>query len=329
MKFLPTIQKSFVDAAGVPLDGGKIHVIKSGTTEDADLYSDADGTGFAQNPYTLDVSGSFRFFVDADVDLDYFIYDCDGARRYSYKNIRVNPCENGGGSGPSGDVEWDYIKNKPSTFPPSAHRHNVSEIDDLPEVPTKVSELDNDSGYITGVLVSEGLYYTSDGKLTTVEPEGNFIDITNEWVFMNGFRLQYNGSTPGEGNDMRILYSPVSDIVKFTSSCRINSTNPLINNWNRILRYTGDRFYTTYNAPNVDLAPAVGLTGALGGIAYTIATDAKGGSQPGLLRIAYVGSPTVSIDETGIGINPFLSSGSTTFYGCILQNLVLKVHKKV
>lgn len=162
MKFLPTIQKSFVDAVGIPLDGGKIHVIKSGTTEDADLYSDADGTGFAQNPYTLDVSGSFRFFVDADVDLDYFIYDCDGARRYSYKNIRVNPCENEGGSGPSGDVEWDDIKNKPSAFHPSAHRHNASEIDNLPEVPTKVSQLDNDNNYITSEDIPSVPTKTSD-----------------------------------------------------------------------------------------------------------------------------------------------------------------------
>ena len=37
---------------------------------------------------------------------------------------------NGGGGGGSTSVSWGNILNKPSTFPPSAHKHNLSDIED-------------------------------------------------------------------------------------------------------------------------------------------------------------------------------------------------------
>lgn len=105
MKYLPPIQKNFNDVCGIPLDGGKIEVYLHGTTTPASLYSDADGTAFAPNPYKVNVLGDVTFFVDADTELDYFVYDDLGYLRASYSKVKVNPCENGGGSGPSGDVE--------------------------------------------------------------------------------------------------------------------------------------------------------------------------------------------------------------------------------
>ena len=188
------------------------------------------------------------------------------------------------------------------------------------------NKLEIDSVSIAG----EGIYYTPDGKLTTVEPESNFIDITNEWVFMNGFRLQYNGEFPGYGNDMKILYSPYSDTVKFTSSCRINRTS-VINksDWTIMLQYRGNRFYTSYNAPNIDLAPSVGLNPALGGITYTIGTKENGDSTSALLKFGYVGIPSYKESESGLAIQYFLDKGNPSIYGCILQNLVLRVHKKI
>lgn len=40
---------------------------------------------------------------------------------------------NGGGSGGSTSVSWGNILNKPSTFPPSAHKHNLNDITDWEE----------------------------------------------------------------------------------------------------------------------------------------------------------------------------------------------------
>ena len=37
---------------------------------------------------------------------------------------------NGGGGGGSPNVSWGNILNKPSTFPPSAHKHNLNDIED-------------------------------------------------------------------------------------------------------------------------------------------------------------------------------------------------------
>ena len=190
--------------------------------------------------------------------------------------------------------------------------------------------VDNNSNVIASI--GQGIYLTPDGKLTTEEPEENFIDITNEWEFDNGFRLQYGGALPGFGNDMHILYSPVSDTVKFTSSCRINTTSPLsitYGGWYVMLRYTGNRFYTTHDTNDVDLAPSIGTSPALGGISLTIGTNAGGSSINSFVKLAYVGSPNDPITSSGLGIKIAIPDSSSSTYGCILQNLVMKVHKKV
>ena len=64
-------------------------------------------------------------------------------------------------AGVSTSIEWQYIKNKPETFAPSAHEHAATEVTglatvatsgayaDLSGVPTKVSEFENDAAYVT------------------------------------------------------------------------------------------------------------------------------------------------------------------------------------
>ena len=95
-----------------------------------------------------------------------------------------------------------------------------------------------------------------------------------------------------------------------------------------MLQYKGDRFYTTHNAPNVDLAPSIGISTTLGGLSYTVGTNASGTSISALLKVAYVGSPLLSEDICALAIQPFLDNNNPSIYGCILQNLVMKVHKK-
>lgn len=48
-------------------------------------------------------------------------------------------------------VAWSGIKDKPSTFTPSAHTHNASDISGLP---TNLSAFNNDVGFITGITKS-------------------------------------------------------------------------------------------------------------------------------------------------------------------------------
>jgi len=46
-------------------------------------------------------------------------------------------------------VDWTAILNKPQTFAPSAHTHTVSDISNFPTIPSKTSQLTNDSGFLT------------------------------------------------------------------------------------------------------------------------------------------------------------------------------------
>ena len=52
-------------------------------------------------------------------------------------------------SGGGGSVTWENLTGKPSTFTPSSHSHSKSDITDFPKIPTKTSELNNDSGFLT------------------------------------------------------------------------------------------------------------------------------------------------------------------------------------
>lgn len=51
------------------------------------------------------------------------------------------------GGGTADSVEWGNIQNKPSTFPPATHNHSYNDLTEKPVIPTKVSQLQNDSNY--------------------------------------------------------------------------------------------------------------------------------------------------------------------------------------
>ena len=57
-----------------------------------------------------------------------------------------------GGSG--GSITWESVTGKPATFTPSSHNHSKSEIRDFPTIPTKVSQLQNDSDFATETFVT-------------------------------------------------------------------------------------------------------------------------------------------------------------------------------
>lgn len=63
------------------------------------------------------------------------------------------------------NVEWENVQNKPSTYTPSKHTHTTSEITDL-EIPTKTSELENDSGFINSeevqTIINSKIQYSTE-----------------------------------------------------------------------------------------------------------------------------------------------------------------------
>ena len=46
-------------------------------------------------------------------------------------------------------LSWDAVTDKPTSYTPSAHTHTKSDITDFPSIPSKTSELTNDSGFLT------------------------------------------------------------------------------------------------------------------------------------------------------------------------------------
>lgn len=67
------------------------------------------------------------------------------------------------GGGTADSVDWANIQNKPSTFTPSTHKHTKSEITDFPTIPSKTSQLTNDSNYATTTYVDNAVANAGGG----------------------------------------------------------------------------------------------------------------------------------------------------------------------
>ena len=173
------------------------------------------------------------------------------------------------------------------------------------------------------VSVGEGIYLDSNGKLTTELPD-DWIDITNEWVFVNNFRLQYNGELPGFGNEMTVWYSKIRKLVKFTGSMRVNTSSSFSDSeWHVFMQYIGNRFYDSYNAPNVSLAPKIYPT-QIGGIASVPATRSTGITLNALMKLSYIGAPTTTPEYCGLGMQLFIPSNMTV-NGAVMEGIQLSV----
>ena len=52
-------------------------------------------------------------------------------------------------AGTATSVPWSGVFGTPDVYPPDTHTHTVSDITDLPTIPTETSQLTNDSGFLT------------------------------------------------------------------------------------------------------------------------------------------------------------------------------------
>ncbi|MGL6221629.1 MAG: hypothetical protein ACRC36_26630 [Lacrimispora sphenoides] len=83
---------------------------------------------------------------------------------------------------PKPGYAWSEISGKPTSFAPAAHTHTKSQISDMS---TKVSEFENDAGYVTAAEVGPGYTHPNSGvtagtyKSVTVNAQGHVTAGTN------------------------------------------------------------------------------------------------------------------------------------------------------
>lgn len=89
-------------------------------------------------------------------------------------------------------VDWSDITGKPSSFTPTSHTHTKSQITDFPSIPSKISDLTNDSDFIektstSGLVKNDGTIDTNtyltqhqdiSGKVNTSDVVNNLTTTT-------------------------------------------------------------------------------------------------------------------------------------------------------
>lgn len=103
----------------------------NGKLESVAHDSTLQGDGTADNPLKVVGGGSGGGIEEAP----------DDGKQYARKSKSWSEVQGGVSS-------WNDIEDKPIEFPPTGHNHSVDDITDFPAIPTKTSDLQNDSGFI-------------------------------------------------------------------------------------------------------------------------------------------------------------------------------------
>lgn len=117
-----------------------------------------------------------------------------------------------GADGKDGVTTWDAINNKPSTFPPSSHKHQMADISDLPEV-----------SYLNrGQTIARRLV---DGQVRVGEPKDSdhaaskrYVDTTAAAAGNSGQLFFGYWNSVGKGNSLFIATPRLMGKVEFKSS---------------------------------------------------------------------------------------------------------------
>ena len=72
-------------------------------------------------------------------------------------------------------LSWDAVTDKPTSYTPSAHTHTKSDITDFPSIPSKTSELTNDSGFLTSHQDISGKVSKSGDTMTGTLTATSFV----------------------------------------------------------------------------------------------------------------------------------------------------------
>lgn len=145
--------------------------------------------------------------------------------------INLSEIEGGGGTTPT-DVDWNDIQNKPSTFPPSAHTHIISDVTGLSNVAVKAHTHENKTtldklGETDGALTYDGVAVGGGGSgassLADLSDTANIAEATDNQV------LTYN-ATSGKWEPSDAASIDARDSIQFTASDLTESNKLVISN---------------------------------------------------------------------------------------------------
>ena len=108
----------------------------------------------------------------------------------------------GGGDGEGGPVSWTFIRNKPSTFPPSAHTHPLGDVSGLQAaLDAKVGNTDPRLSDARDPKAHTHSWASLTGKPGTFPPEGHGHSISDISGLQQALEDAANSGTGGGGGD--------------------------------------------------------------------------------------------------------------------------------
>ena len=123
------------------------------------------------------------------------------------KNNQIIITNGGGGGGGSTSVSWGNILNKPSTFPPSAHKHNLNDITDWEEPVVSGSFLLKDFELIQSFSMNGA---TADVYSDDLSIYVNFSGRASDFDTNN--RLLLGTLDPKYGTQSGFVYAPIINL---------------------------------------------------------------------------------------------------------------------
>ena len=207
MKYLAPVPKQYVDESGIPYSGGTVSVyLHDGTTELAEIYSDATGEALMENPCTLDSNGSWQCFVPSGVPLDYIVMDADGNVVSSFIDV-VIPEGSGGSSsdmevvGTPNEILVDRRHQKFVVALSSTIKNSISDLAD--SVTSMLSALGGKADKVQGATAGNLASLDASGNLTdsgkkaadfATDAQGAKADSAIQGVKVNGTELSKDGN---------------------------------------------------------------------------------------------------------------------------------------
>lgn len=173
----------------------------------------------------------------------------DDGKQYARKSKSWSEVQGGVSS-------WNDIEDKPIEFPPTGHNHSVDDITDFPAIPTKTSDLQNDSGFIDTATFT-AIYNTTP-----------FADI--EQAIADGYCVKCDAS----GYTYELVQA-LSDKITFALTNNVNGSIAQETVW-----VTSDN---EWDGEAVNLANASDVTTALNGKADKTYVDDMLGNVEALL----------------------------------------------